>query len=395
MKKNEILTGEFIPDTKSIVSECAIFEGYKSLCSIVAEWLKENSQFENITDIKIYYKGNSIPEQIREVLDSKKEEILNGEYFPTKDNLKRIKEEFGIYSHTNDVVNKWLEENSRFMTLSELIEYFEPSQCELRPETIRDMIRKYLDLREDEILNGEYFPTTKNLRSVDSDMGNYEYVSKVVSEWINEKSRSRFKNIYDLIEYYKPTPKVLGHLGRHGYTANFESKSYRVRNAIHQTVRLIDNDKLLQLNKKNIPKLWKSFFNFLKNYKEWKFVDILSGEIITKIDRIKGKIAFHHIDGDKKNDNENNLVFLLHHNHGLITLAQIHFPELANFFKAILIENIKSVKNGEIPLSWKIGWRRIAINRGIKLPSKKYKITKLNKTLIKLSSYTKDLSKWF
>ena len=53
------------------------------------------------------------------------------------------------------------------------------------------------------------------------------------------------------------------------------------------------------------------------------------------------------------------------------------------------------MKNGEIPLSWKIGWRRIAINRGIKLPSKKYKITKLNKTLIKLSSYTKDLSKWF
>ena len=101
LKKSEILTGKFIPDTKNIISECSTFEGYGALCSIIVKWLKENSQFGSISEIKQYYLGKSIPIKIRDVLDKKKDQILSGNFFPTKDKLIEINSDLGEYNHIN------------------------------------------------------------------------------------------------------------------------------------------------------------------------------------------------------------------------------------------------------------------------------------------------------
>ncbi|KKN16686.1 hypothetical protein LCGC14_0973490, partial [marine sediment metagenome] len=298
------------------------------------------------------------------------------------------------HSHTNDVVNKWLEEHSKFSNLSELVKNFEPSPYDLHPETIRDKIKKFLDPKEDKIFSGDFYPTTKNIRMIDDEIGNYEYLSRVISDWIGEKSRLKFKNINDLIEHFNPNPNLLGHLGRHGYTANFESIIYRIENAINQTVIITKEDSLQLLNLEILPKTWNSFFNFLKKNSDWKFVDILTGEIFNKKDIINNNYSFHHIDRNKQNDDNDNLVFLLNHNHKIITLAQLYFPKLACFFEKLLINNIIAIKNGEIPQSWKIGWRTLAVRGGIKLPPKKYRMKIKNKTILKYIRNKKDISYW-
>lgn len=396
-KKDEILTGRFIPKKESITAERSEFKDYDASYNIVCEWLKENTSFESIAEIREYFYGIPLPDQIRNFLDSKKNEILKGEYFPTKANLREEKVDFGEYSHTNDIINNWLRDNSEFDNITELKELFNPSPYSLRPTNIRDKIKKVLDSRKEEIFSGELFPSVKNFRQINSELGNYKYLNRTVSDWLSVNSNSRFKNLEDLIEHFDPLPSSIGHKGHHGYTANFESEKYRVKNAINQTVRLIDDNDLSTLDSKlkKYFKRWKSFFNFLDKNKIWEFVDLLSGEIITKDDYLREQYAFHHIDGDKQNDDDDNLVFLLPHNHGIITLAQLYYPQLAEFFEELLKNNIFSLKDGEIPLSWRTNWRVIAIEKGIKLPTDKYKSKKVNKSILNLKDYQKDISKWF
>jgi len=68
---------------------------------------------------------------------------------------------------------------------------------------------------------------------------------------------------------------------------------------------------------------------------------------------------------------------------------------LAEFFEELLKNNIFSLKDGEIPLSWRTNLRVIAIEKGIKLPTDKYKSKKVNKSILYLKDYQKDISKWF
>ncbi len=121
---------------------------------------------------------------------------------------------------------------------------------------------------------------------------------------------------------------------------------------------------------------------------------MLTGEILTREDRLKGAIAFHHIDGNKKNDSEDNLGFILQANHGIITKSQLNFSKLAAFFEDLLKNNLESIKNGTIPESWKIGWRKLVIKNGIKVPPNKYKRDKFRKRIIESKSYVTDIGTW-
>ena len=218
-------------------------------------------------------------------------------------------------------------------------------------------------------------------------------MSRAVADWLNHNSNGRFTKIEDLIDYYDPFPDELGHTGRHGYTAKFENERYRVENAIFQTVQIIDDNDLICLDSEELDfKTWGEFFSFLDKNPQWKLVDILSGEIITKDDIMNERFAFHHNDRDKQQDSRDNLVFVFPHNHGVITLAQMYFPQLADFFEDLINTNINHITDGRIPQSWRTNWRVVALDKGLRLPKDKYRVKTAGNSVLEQNQT--GLSKW-
>lgn len=102
------------------------------------------------------------------------------------------------------------------------------------------------------------------------------------------------------------------------------------------------------------------------------FIDILTGEIFTLQYLIDGIIDLHHINFIKTDLRPENLVFLFRDNHNIITQSKYHFKVLYDFLTKLLHENIKSLMQNRIPKSWIIGWRKLAFQDGIRLPSNRY-----------------------
>ena len=64
-------------------------------------------------------------------------------------------------------------------------------------------------------------------------------------------------------------------------------------------------------------------------------------------------------------------------------MAQRNFDELFHFFEKLLKHNLKCLRKGKIPESWKVGWRELALKKGINLPPNRFKRkTKYNMILI-------------
>ncbi len=57
--------------------------------------------------------------------------------------------------------------------------------------------------------------------------------------------------------------------------------------------------------------------------------------------------AYHHFDWDKSNDNPDNVGFVTGHFHGIV-----HSKRKKEYYKKILIQNLKDLKNGIAPKSW-------------------------------------------
>ena len=248
-------------------------------------------------------------------------------------------------------------------------------------------------MKKEEILNGLFIPTKRNIRKIDDELGNFENIHFVVSAWL--KSNSEFKNLLDLIQKFDSDHERLGFKGRHDYTHKFNQEYYKAKNAWFQVVKLIENGKISQVNQNNVPRTWARLFNFLKNNNDWKLTDLLTGEIISKNDFNTGEVILHHIDRDKSNDKMNNLAIILNGNHGIITFAQQHYEKLTEFFEKLLKDNLKSIEEGIVPLSWKIPWRVLANKSGLKIHHNRYKRRgKLNKKLITLKKRIKEIKDW-
>ncbi len=67
---------------------------------------------------------------------------------------------------------------------------------------------------------------------------------------------------------------------------------------------------------------------------------------------IRDRVAFHHIDGEKLNDDFFNLVFSLPANHVIITAAQVNWKELSDFFEDIMISNLYAILEGQFFLNF-------------------------------------------
>jgi hypothetical protein len=386
-KKHEILNGRFIPSTNIVRELIPEFENYETLHHGIRNWIKNNTPYENIEQLKKnYIPGTLFPELVTTFLNSKKKEILEGQFIPFKKNIISLRPEFSEYKNLMNTVIRWIRNNTPYQYITEIIEM-------VNGIPIRDQLRNFLDLKKNEILEGCFIPTSKNLRNVNRAFGNYKNSHIVVAEWLMENSE--FNDLTSLIEYFNPSKSNLGNLGRHGYTPEFDVLSYRIENAIKQIVRITNQNQIETLNCTTPFKTMKNIFIFLEKNSSWCFVDILTSEIFTRQDYDNGFIAFHHIDRDKSNDASDNLVFLLNTNHGIITRAQRFDEELDDFFQMLLIENVSLLKRGVIPENWKKGWEKLALERGIEINPSRFKRIRSNKTIFDRESRTRKLDEWF
>ena len=119
---------------------------------------------------------------------------------------------------------------------------------------------------------------------------------------------------------------------------------------------------------------------------------MITGEILEMDDRT----AFHHIDGDKLNDEFFNLIFSLQANHAIITAAQHNWKELSEFLEDIMISNLYSILEGQIPESWKVGWREMAVEKEFKLPKSQYiRKKEFKQKFSEIKPEFMDISEWF
>ncbi len=388
LKKRDILDGKFIPNTKNFIKIYEGFRGYDALTSSVAYWLQKNTPYKNLTDLIENLHGIPLFDRLKEFLDSRKEQILKGDFIPTTENIISQVAEFRDYKYLTNVVNRWINKNTPFTNLTQLRIHF-------KGKSIAEQLNDYLDLKKDDILNGKFFPTRKNLRKINEDFGNYEHSAHIVKNWLQKNSKGKFKNLESMISYFQPFKEELGQTGLKDYTYRFKEEAYRVKNAWYQIVRILNKNKLQQIDQKKARKTWRGLFGFLNQHKEWKLIDLVTGEIVTADDFVSNVLVLHHINGNKKDDREENLVFLLRDNHNIISLAQRNFDKLSDFFEKLLKKNLESLKKGKIPESWKVGWRELALNEGINLTPNRFKRkTTYNKILVDQKKRIKDMGEW-
>ena len=75
----------------------------------------------------------------------------------------------------------------------------------------------------------------------------------------------------------------------------------------------------------------------------------------------------------------------------MITGAERYNIELRDFFIEKLKANLNSIKDGKIPLSWKIDWREFAKKSGIYLPKGYYNRKSTKKTILDKKSQDNSL----
>ncbi|MHA1235065.1 MAG: hypothetical protein ACTSQL_08280, partial [Promethearchaeota archaeon] len=320
---------------------------------------------------------------VKAILNRKKQEILKGEFLPYRENFIALDNKYAKFGRFDHIVNYWIRLETPYKNITELKEKF-------YGEDIGKRIKEYLESRKADILSGKFIPTKYNLRKINPGFANYYYSDRSVMQWLTKNSN--FKSIRGLIKHflYELSYQELGYTSK--YTLKFNEEAYRVKNAWFQVVKKIDNNRLIQIDQRKSPKTWEGLFSFLNKNNQWKYVDILTGEILEMDDRT----AFHHIDGDKLNDDFFNLIFSLQANHAIITAAQHNWKELSEFFGDIMISNLYSILEGQIPESWKVGWRDMAVEKEFKLPKSQYiRKKEFKQKFAEIKPEFMDISEWF
>jgi len=126
-KRDEILSGNFIPTKNNIISEIDEIKEYR-IERVVSQWIKKNTPYENISDLKSYYIGKPFAILLKEYLDSKEIEIIKGEFIPTveeicsfNDKIKEFAKNFERKYIVN-LITIWIKNNEKipFKSLREL-----------------------------------------------------------------------------------------------------------------------------------------------------------------------------------------------------------------------------------------------------------------------------------
>lgn len=384
-KKPQIKALEFLPTTGNIIQEKPDLRNNPRLNKATGEWLSQNN-LPSITQLRELADQEPLKVELKKILAPRIKDIKNHVFIPTAENINNISEKFANLNYLTDYISRWLKENE---IAGNLTAYLEGAGIKGESQRLKD----FLDFKYPEINIGQYFPTIRNLRKdqdeIGVDINSYANLNNIRWEWFNDNIG---KTMAQLIEEFDPNYEQLGvEVPSHGYPPKFKSQKFRVINAIFQTIIIKNQNELIKFNPSKKFSGLHSFFNYIKKGGQWSFVDILTGEIFTLQDKINGEIELHHINFIKTDLNPDNLVFLFKNNHNFITISKYHFTSLFNFLTRLLQENIELIKQSKIPRSWKVGWRKLALQEGIKLPSKRYKNTRDRPTIIKHTNTYKRL----
>jgi len=386
-KLDEIRSHNFIPTVENIKQERPDLN-FDILSSLVNSWLHQNN-LPLISELQQKAGLASYKKKLRDLLSSLKHQIENYTFIPTPENIMNLTDEFNDFQWLSVYISRWLNKNN---IASNLTEYLYNNGIMSDTRRLED----FFDSRLPDIRDGEYFPTIKNLRKdkdiIGLDIDKITILNTVRAHWFNDRLGV---SMTLLIEDLDPSYEDLGYEAQwHGYPAQFKNRKLRIFNAEFQIFTLLNEDKLVIFNISKEFKTLKSLFKYLTNHRQWKFVDILTGEVFSLEDFNNGDIILHHIDFEKDNLDPDNLVYLFRDTHGFINAADRYNKTLLKFFSDILTENIQTIKQGIIPDSWKVGLRTLAIQQGVNIPSNRYiksvkrdTIVKKSPTYIKLDNF--------
>lgn len=216
-----------------------------------------------------------------------------------------ITDEFTDFQWLSIYISRWLDKNNIAPNLTEYL-YNNGIMSDTR------RLEDYLDSKLSEIRKGRYFPTIKNLRKekdiIGLDIDKLTILNKVRARWFKDRLEVSMNH---LIKDLDPSYEDLGYdVQCHGYPAQFKNRKLRIFNAESQIFTLLNKEKLIIFNVSKEFKTLKSLFRYLTNHKQWKFVDMLTGEVFNLQDFNNGDIILHHIDFEKYNLDPNNLVYL-------------------------------------------------------------------------------------
>ena len=388
IKKEQIKNLEFLPTIENILQDMPDFKEVltnKEISTTTLDWLRRNGM--SLSELKVLGNQGLYYYQLEQILNPLKKEIINCSFIPTTENVIPLNNELKKINYLSDFISRWLKENNIATNLSEYL-----YNAGILNNT--QILRNFLDSKYDEILRGNYYPTIKNLRREQDLIGiiidSYSTLNNTRYEWFNERIG---KTMNQIIEEFEPTYDQLGvQLTSHGYPPKFKSQKFRIFNAIFQTVMIgSEGDDLILFEPPKKFSSFQSLFNYLRKNGKWNFVDILTGDIFTLQDYLNGEIGLHHINFKKTDIRPDNLVFLFKNYHNFITMSRHHFTDLYDFFTGLLVENVDSLKKNQIPASWKIGWRKLALQSGIRLPLKRYKSNKIRSHILKRTGEYKKL----
>ncbi|MBD3213482.1 MAG: hypothetical protein GF311_12815 [Candidatus Lokiarchaeota archaeon] len=380
----DIKNATFIPTVENIIQEREDLD-FDILPSLVNSWLRQNN-LPLISELQEKTGKTSYRKQLIKLLDIYKQQIINYEFLPTPENIIYLDEKFENFQWLSLYISRWLKRNKIAPNLTEYLYH-----NDIMSDTRR--LREFFDSKLMQIKEGNYFPTIKNLRRdrdiIELDVDDLSVLNTVRADWFrNNLGMSMSQLIEELDPYYED----LGYdVQQYGYPAQFKHDKLRIFNAKFQIVTVANRNELISFNISKNFKTLKSLFRYLIKHNEWKFVDMLTGEIFNLKDLNKGGIILHHIDFEKENLDPDNLVYLFRDTHGFINAADRYNEVILDFISEILIKNIQSIKNCSIPESWKVGWRKLAINQGIDLPSTSYIKSKQRSRIIGDSSYYRKL----
>lgn len=75
------------------------------------------SKLFNIILPTAYSDGHELGEKLRRLLDSKKEDILNGKFMPDTKNIVSRNPEFKDFNSFTEIVSIWLNDNTQYASL--------------------------------------------------------------------------------------------------------------------------------------------------------------------------------------------------------------------------------------------------------------------------------------
>jgi hypothetical protein len=345
-----------------------IFIPIETLRSKIEDY-KQKGIWEKVMADKDQYSLSSLIRQIKEMIGIENYQSLIDQY-SIKDNSNLVPNKkiviplpiLNLMIIEYKKLHSWTKVSDIFPDYSTGITSERVKEC-LGPEEYEKLIQQY---------SKKIIPSRKISISE-------SFLKEIIKEYDKHQSWTKIAESYTFSRSFISL-RVKEYLGEEGYnelikrevnetqyTKLFYNEEYRVQNAFAQIVQIVDNRIVKPQLDKSFEN-WEDVFYFLKENPLFKFTDILTGEIIEE----NCLIDLHHIDGDKSNDALINLVYLLHENHTIISIAQNNWKLLRVFFEELITSNLKSLSKGIIPRSWILGWRSLAIEHGINLPEKSY-----------------------